>query len=204
MGFIVVAIAAGVLIGLLRGGSVRNLENVAFRWWPVLVAGLLVQATSSFVGGTLGVALLVASYGVLLAFAAANIRLAGMGLVVVGMAMNASTIAVNGGMPVRASAIVAADIAEWDELDELSYGTKRHLERPDDRLMLLSDIIPVPVLRQVLSFGDLVLSVGVADLIVHLLVVRRRPRGLTTPAPAVEPGGPPAVRPEASARPGTG
>lgn len=180
MGFILVAIAVGVLIGILRGGRLSQLANVSFRWWPVLVAGLAVQGASSFVGGSPGVVMLVASFALLLTFAAANVRLAGMGLVLVGMAMNTTTIAVNGGMPVRASAIVAAGIAEWDELGELNYGTKRHMERPDDDLMVLSDVIPVPPLRQVLSFGDLVLSVGVADLLVHLLVVRRRPRGLTS------------------------
>ena len=200
MGFIVVALVAGVALGLIRGGSFRHLGNVSFRWWPVLVAGLVVQGASSFVGGSTGVVMLVASFGVLMAFAAANVRLAGMGLVLVGIALNTTTIALNGGMPVRPSAVVAAGIAGWDEVDDLNYGTKRHLERPDDDLMVLSDIIPVPPLRQVLSFGDIVLSVGVADLVMHVMVVRRRPRGLT-PVGAAEPD---RATQEGSGPPGTG
>lgn len=199
MGFIVVALLAGVLIGLARGGRLRHLADASFRWWAVLVAGLAVQAASAFVGGPGGVAMLVTSLALLLVFAAANVRLAGMGLVLVGMAMNAATIAVNQGMPVRPSAIVAAGITDWDGIADLDFGTKRHLEGPDDDLMVLADIIPVPVLGQVLSFGDLVLSVGVADLIVHLMVVRRRRRGLAQPG-AVDP----ALTPEASGPPGSG
>lgn len=178
VGFIVVALVVGVVLGLLRGGDIRNLGAVTFRWWPLLVGGIAVQGASSFVGGRVGIVMLVASYGLLIAFAAANLRFAGMGLMVVGIAMNASTIAVNEGMPVRAGAIVAAGIAPWDDVADLNYGTKRHLERESDRLMALSDIIPVPYLGQVLSFGDLALGVGVADLLVHLLRGRRRPRGL--------------------------
>lgn len=148
---------------------------------------------SSFVRGGTGIALLIASFGLLLAFAGANIQFAGFGVVVIGIALNVVTITVNEGMPVRAEAIVAAGIAEWSEVPDLNYGTKRHLERPDDQLMVISDIIPVPGLKQVLSFGDIVLSVGVADLIMHLLRPRRRPRGLRTE-----------FTQEASAQPGNG
>lgn len=172
--FTVVAVAAGVLIGLARGGRFRFLGERSLRAWPLLIAGVVVQAASARVGGWVGFALLLASYALLLGFTGANVHMVGMALIGLGLLMNLSTIAVNHGMPVRADAIVAAGIAPADEVDRLTIAAKHHLERPGDKLMVLSDIIPVRPLHEVLSFGDLVLSFGVADTIVHLLRPRRR------------------------------
>lgn len=174
MAFIIVAVLAGTVIGLLAGGSPKNLGNASFRLWPLLLAGLVTQGSAGLGGERWAVPLVLASYVLLLAFAGANVRLVGMALVFVGVAMNSVTIAANGGMPVRGEAIVAAGIADWDELHRIDFGTKRHLAGPEDRLMVLSDIIPVPVAKEVLSFGDLVMSVGVADVLVHLLRPPRR------------------------------
>lgn len=178
MFFTAVAVVVGLALGLLTGGRLEHLGDRRFRAVPLLGAGLVVQFTSGWLGEALTVPLVVVSYVLLIAFAAANLAVVGMGVVLVGLAMNFTTIAWNGGMPVRPEAIVAAGIADWDEVDQLDMHRKRHLERPGDDLMVISDIIPVPVLGEVLSFGDLVMSVGVADVLVHLLhpvpMARRR------------------------------
>lgn len=171
------AVVAGVTIGLLRGGRFGNLGEATFRLWPLLVLGVVVQGAAAFTAEG-AVPLILASYAILLAFCLANLQHAGMGVVFVGIAMNFAVIAANGGMPVRAEAIVAAGIVERDEVPALEFGSKRHLEREDDRLMVLADIIPVPVAGEVLSFGDLAMAVGVADVLVHLL--RRRARVATS------------------------
>ena len=172
--FIAVAIVAGVLIGLLRGGRLGNLGEAAFRLWPLLVLGIVVQGAAAFTGDTgIGVTLILVSYVLLLAFCALNLRHAGMGVVFVGIALNLVVMGLNGGMPVRREAIVAAGItSSFEEVDGLDFGTKRHLESDDDHLTVLGDIIPVPVAGEVLSFGDLAMAVGVAAVLVNLL--RRR------------------------------
>lgn len=181
MAFIVVALVAGVLIGFATGGRLRSLGDVSFRWWPLLATGIALQVAAEVVGEDLGVPALLASYGALIAFAAANIHFAGMGVVAVGILMNAIVIGANGGMPVRGEAIVAAGIVdERSELDDLHFGSKRHLEDDDDRFMVLADIIPVPVAEEVLSFGDLVMSVGVATVLVGLM---RRRSGVSRRSP---------------------
>jgi hypothetical protein len=179
--FIVVAIVAGVLIGLLRGGRVANLGEAAFRLWPLLVLGIAVQGAAAFTGDAgIGVTLILVSYVLLLAFCVLNLRHAGMGVVFVGIALNLVVMGLNGGMPVRREAIVAAGItSSSDDVDVLDFGTKRHLETSDDHLTVLGDIIPVPVAGEVLSFGDLAMSVGVAAVLVNLL--RRRTRSLQGP-----------------------
>ena len=169
MYFTAVAVVVGLALGLLTGGNLECLGERRFRLPGLLVSGLGVQLLSGRLSGSAAVAVVILSYVLLIAFCAANLRLVGMGVVLLGLALNFTTIAVNGGMPVRRSAVVAAGIADWDELDSLDIHEKRHLERPDDDLMAISDIYPVPVLGEVLSFGDIVMSVGVADVLVNLL-----------------------------------
>lgn len=170
--FTAVAVAVGLALGLLTGGRFRHLEKRAFAGLPVLVVGVALQLASGLLADV-SVTLVLVSYAALLLFAALNLRLIGMGVVLVGLAMNSVVIAVNGGMPVRRSAVVAAGIAAHDELPEIRLKGKRHFEDEDrdgdDRLMFLADIVPVPVLHEVLSFGDLAMSVGVADVVAHLL-----------------------------------
>jgi hypothetical protein len=173
--FIAVAIVAGVLIGLVRGGRFENLGEATFRLWPVLVLGVLVQTAASFTAEG-AVALILASYALLLLFTAVNLQHAGMGVVFVGIALNLVVIGANDGMPVRDDAIVAAGIVDHDQIPSLDFGSKRHLETPDDRLTFLGDIIPVPVAEEVLSFGDLAMSVGVATVLAGLLRKRRGPQ----------------------------
>ena len=174
--FIAVAVVAGIAIGLLRGGSITRLGEASFRVWPLLVAGVVVQAAAAFASRA-AVTLILASYVVLLVFAAVNYRHVGMGVVFVGIALNLVVIGLNGGMPVRADAIVAAGIVDREaDAATLDFGSKRHLERPDDKVTWLGDIVPVPLATEVLSFGDLVMAVGVADVLAHLLRKKATPR----------------------------
>jgi hypothetical protein len=166
--FTAVAVILGIAIGLLTGGRLQHLGERTFHAVPLLVVGVGLQLVSGLLTDV-SVGLVLLSYVALLAFCALNLRLIGMGVVLVGLAMNSLVIAVNGGMPVRRSAVVAADIAGYDDLPDIKLKGKRHFEDEDDRLMFLADIVPVPVLHEVLSFGDLVMSVGVADALVHLL-----------------------------------
>lgn len=170
MRFAMMAVAVGLIIGVLTGGRLRHLSEQSFRWWTLLATGLALQLLSNHVQGPSGLGLLGASYVLLAAFAALNVSLVGMWLVALGISLNLVAIAANGGMPVRSSAIVAAGIAEPGEVAalDLEADGKRHLERPSDRLMVISDIIPVRPLKQVFSFGDLLMSVGAGNVVFHL------------------------------------
>jgi len=154
MRFTLVALFVGVALGLLGGGRLSNLGKRSFRLWPLLPLGAVLQAFNSPAALTL-------SYAVLIAFAAANLRIPGFGLLLVGLALNGAVVVANGAMPVR------ADIA--------AASGKHRAERPGDRLTALDDRLDVPPLGEVLSFGDLVLAVGLATAAAAL--VRRPPEG---------------------------
>lgn len=179
MGFTIIAVAIGIVLGLALGGRPRNVGQRPVRATGALVAGVVLQVVPELVevGGTTSFALVLMSYALLVAFAAVNLRLIGMPVVLVGLCLNAGVITANGAMPVRPSAIVAADVTTAEEVSDLELGAKRRLEEPGDAAIWLGDIIPVPGLREVVSFGDLILAAGVANVVLRLLkppAVRRR------------------------------
>lgn len=169
------AILFGVALGLISGGRLANLTEPSFRASPLLVTGAGLQVLSAFVDAA-AVPLILASYVLLVLFAGANVHHVGMPVVLTGLLCNFVVIAANGGMPVRAEAIVAAGGAAAHQVKALEFDNKHRLERPGDRLTVLGDIFPVPApgFRQVVSFGDLVMAVGTADVIVHWLRRDRR------------------------------
>jgi hypothetical protein len=151
-----------------------------------LTAGVVLQWVPELLGSSEDSAFVfvAASYLALAAFAVVNLRLVGMPIVVLGLAMNMAVIGANGGMPVRSDAVLAAGIAEdVESVKSLDFGAKRHLEEPGDRLTFLGDVVPVEPLGEVLSFGDLILSAGVGNLLFRLLKpVRARQRSVPMPA----------------------
>jgi hypothetical protein len=166
-----VAIVLGGVVGLLVGGRFANLGEHRLAAWALLPAGVALQLLSNLAHrGGAALALLLVSYTCLLAFAAANLRVLGMSLVVVGLACNIVVIALNRGMPVRPRAVISAGIAaDAGDLAHIRLQSKHHYERRSDRLLFLADVIPVRPLREVLSVGDLVMSLGIAVVVAALL-----------------------------------
>jgi hypothetical protein len=166
------AIAVGIGLGFALHGRLRNLAQLRFRWWGLafLAAALqIVPAPSSSGLRWVGAALLIASYGAVVAFVVLNIRVPGLWLIAAGFALNIVAIAFNGGMPVSDHALRQAyGDGYTEQRRELRSGgqAKHHLERPDDVLIPLTDVIPVgnPV-HQVLSVGDVVWLAGVVWLV---------------------------------------
>lgn len=176
MGYAVVAIVLGAVIGLLGGGSFRNLGEHRLAGWMLLPIGVVLQLVSYSSAGNVALTLMVASYAFLIGFAAANFKLVpvGMALVAAGLALNLAVIAANRGMPVRPSAVVDAGIVDsLTDLRDIKLRAKHHYEKPSSRLMFLGDVLPVRPLREVLSLGDVVMSAGVAFCVSSLL--RKQP-----------------------------
>lgn len=175
-----IVIGAAVCIGFLAGGSLRPFERFRLHWWGVALAGLALQGIplASGVSRPVGSAVLVASYGLLGAFAWVNRRLPAVWLVMIGLALNILVIAVNGGMPVSAAALEVAG-ARAEGL--AGTGTlKHHLMGPGDTLTPLGDVIGIPPpIGAVISIGDVLLYVGITILVVAVMLGRsgenRRP-----------------------------
>jgi hypothetical protein len=170
-----IAVAIAMLIPLLTRGSYDRLLSVEWKWGGVLFAGLGIQIAFEYYTlprarwDDLGFGLLLLSYVFILAFCGRNLVLRGMGIVMIGVACNAIAIAANQGMPVKI-------LPSWSN-SELAASTVKHQpQEPDDNLIFLTDIIVLDSpLDTVISFGDLILLVGICDVAYHASR-RRKPR----------------------------
>ncbi len=190
------ALVLGGVIGLVLGGDVRHLATWRLRSWWLLVPGAVGQVAADrwHLAGW-GTVVLLAAYGCLLVFVGRNILLVGMGVVAVGLIANLAVITVDGGMPVHPAAVIRAGIAAPDQLAAVGYGRRHHLETGGDHGTFLDDRLPVGSVHQVLSIGDLILFVGVADVAANLVRRPRRRRATWVRRwYAVAPVGPPAPR----------
>jgi hypothetical protein len=205
---VVAVVVGGILVGLALGGSMRNLAEARLRWWPLAIAGLVLQvipvpSRAGQVDHWVAVGLLIASYVVLLAFVAANIRLPGFAVIAVGFALNALVIGVNGGMPVKDQALRQAAGSRYEQSRQRLVekgGLKHHLARSDDVLLPLSDVVGIgaPV-GNVFSPGDLLSYAGVAWALAELTRRPRDPRRESANASVTrEPGAGPVEPPQDS------
>jgi hypothetical protein len=193
MVLVAVTVLGALAVGYLRGGQLRNLGTVRLRrGWLVLASVGIQGLLAAFValggpGEALSRPLLLASQVALLAFVWCNRLLPGMTLVFVGFAANAAVITANGAMPVDPDAL--AMVGGGSAVIEPG---KHRLLTEGDSLVWLADILPIPLLRTVISAGDIVLAAGVGILVVNLMRAYppppgRRSRTLPPDEPAVSP-----------------
>jgi Family of unknown function (DUF5317) len=178
-----IAVVAALAIPLVTGGSYSRLFNVRWRFGSLLFAGLAIQVVLELVTipkehwHDVGFGLLVASYVLILAFVGRNLVIRGMGIVFIGIACNALVITLNQGMPVKIP-------AEWQDKPWAEPTVKHHPQQPDDNLRFLSDIIVLDgPFESIISFGDLILAVGLCDVAYN---ASRKPKR-RTPKPTRKP-----------------
>lgn len=164
-----VAIVVAIVVVPLTGGRFARLTDIRLRRVWLLFAGLGIQILLEVVDlprarfDDVGLTLLLLSYVFIIGFGLSNLLLTGMGVITVGIAMNAFVIALNQGMPYKVP-----------EGQQAETTVKHRPERSDDVLPALGDTIVLgdPV-NAAISFGDLVIAVGLVDLTYR---ASRRPR----------------------------
>lgn len=160
--FILYAVLAGLVIGLLSGGSAARLGDLRFSWAPLIAVGMGVQVLlfSSPLGDALGPAapiVYLASNVAVLVAVWRNLAIPGLPLVLIGGASNLITICANGGfMPVDAGALVAIG-----RLPREGYSNSRLM----DGVVLgpLTDLFAMPAwlpMANIFSIGDVLIGVG--------------------------------------------
>jgi len=167
-----VAVFMGLGIGLVLPPRTTRFARPRIRLWPLLAAGVVGQVVANRMTGTGAVVLGLVALSLLVGFALANLHLTGMGVMAIGLGLNLLVMLMNGGMPVSARAVRAADVPAGE-----LHGA-RHVEKSGDGFTVLGDIIPVG--GQVVSYGDLIIAIATADVIAHL--VRRQRRQLPSAA----------------------
>ncbi|MBA3691812.1 MAG: DUF5317 family protein, partial [Actinobacteria bacterium] len=99
MKLVLPAFALAILAGYVRGGRLASLPELRLHWQGAALLGLLLQVLL-WPGGDWPLFYLYLSFALLTAFAIVNVRVAGVALILVGVVLNFSVIALNRGMPV--------------------------------------------------------------------------------------------------------
>ncbi len=171
-GFLWISVIVALAIPLLTRGSYSTLLFDT-RWdWSLLLAGgvalsLVCEHLPTPGGFDLGFGALVASYALLLCFCGRNVLRPGMAVILIGLAANAAAVTVNHGMPVRQP-------AKWIADGGIATTVRHHPTDSSTRLYWMTDVIYLPRLDEVISFGDLIIAIGLADLAFEASRRRRR------------------------------
>jgi hypothetical protein len=172
MKLLLAVVLVSIYLGYLFGGRLKRLEALRPRWWGLVIVGLGIQFVP-LPEGTAGTdlvvrtAVLALSYTLLVTFAAVNLRMPGMVLVLIGLACNFTVIVANGGMPASAEALI--DSGQQDVLESLRNegADKHHLLTDEDELTFLADVIAVPEpIGQAISIGDVFVYAGLVWLVI--------------------------------------
>jgi hypothetical protein len=188
-------LVVAVLIAYALGGRLRNLASVPgipyreggvwvlsgwkdprLRFWLLAPVALAMQAVpvptmEGPVGRALPVGLLLLSYALLIWLSAANWKMPGFPLILIGVALNFVVIAANQGMPVSQSALrTTGQIEAIEELEERE-DSKHHLATDEDVLRPLGDVMGIgPPFNVVISVGDIVAYAGAAIFLIEAML----------------------------------
>lgn len=175
MVLVVVAVLVGLLAGRLRRPAGGHGLRPRVRGLWLLGTGLALVASTLALDGDLVTVVNALGLAVLAAFAGANRSITGFAVVGLGLVGNLAALVLNNGLPVRAEALLRADVVEPTELATYRPDEPRHVETDADAFGWLGLIVPVPLVREVLSFGDLVVLIGLADAMRDVFRRRARP-----------------------------
>lgn len=177
--WLAIVIFFALAISMLRGGRLVNLGDIELRAWGLLVVAFALQAGTRFLPAepwseTTGLVMILGSFVLLMILVILNRTSPGMWLAGLGVLMNFTVIALNGGMPVLAG---AAEVASGFTVTQPDLaGTYKHvLLEEGSRLTFLADVIPLRLIGigEVISLGDIFLALGLGVFLEHEL---RRPR----------------------------
>lgn len=172
---LVLAIVIGAIVGVCRGGHVAALSGVRFASLSLVVMAVISSVAVEHLDLPAPGWIALGSLVMALAFAFRNMRLAGMAVVSVGIIANLVPLVLNGATPVRPEALVEAGMVAAADLEHVTLSGPYELSDADTSLASLGDTIPLSFAKQVVSFGDIVILVGIADVLANLLARRRRP-----------------------------
>ena len=179
------AFVVGVSLGRLRGGRFQALSTLRLRATGLVVLAVIVQlGLGAVASDAWRYIALMASYGLMGVWLAINLRegpnwrRGGLALVAAGYALNLLAIVPNGNMPVSTDALRRAggSQASFEEKPNID----KHVASGADHVWpWLGDVIAVPPLRAVISFGDLAMLIGVVIVVCGGMTAAEpsRPRG---------------------------
>jgi len=170
---LVVVLLISLAVGFVTGGRISGLGRLRFRALPLLYVALVLGLIPLFVSmGHVGSRVFVAlGYVALAAFLLVNLTLVsrtiriGVLLLCLGWILNALPFVANGGMPLSLHAYALAGIRDTPTPSRGGF-FKIVIAHHGTHFRFLGDVIPIRVIQQVVSAGDIALALGVAWVII--------------------------------------
>ena len=109
--WLAIVLFLALTISMLRGGRLVNLGDIELKGWWLLILAFGLQAATGWLGedsDTAGLVMILLSFALLMALVGLNRSKPGMWIAGIGVLMNFTVIAINGGMPVLAGAAEVA------------------------------------------------------------------------------------------------
>ncbi len=180
------AIVLALVVGAFLGGGLPRLAQLRLRWWWLLGLALAIRIGASVLRQTdfgaglpVGIGFVVV-YLLILVWLAGNWRVPGLQIAAVGIGLNTLAVVLNGGqMPIWSGAFAAAGFHLGDIAND-----PFHVLVPATSLAgfvanggLFGDVIPLPlpVIRDVVSVGDVLLALGIFSAIVYSMTRANAP-----------------------------
>jgi Family of unknown function (DUF5317) len=168
----IVGLIGAATAGVVRGGSLARLTIIRLRATWLVVLSLAIQIyfvvwPPDSLTREIALAIYLGSQGLLIGFILLNRRLQGVLLVGVGLAMNLCVIGLNQAMPVSepAARVAGAEFVTDHRHAEHGLHLRNEPLTGTSKLPWLSDVIPAPLFEQVMSVGDLIMSLGLIHLV---------------------------------------
>ncbi|MDE0067148.1 MAG: DUF5317 family protein [Acidimicrobiaceae bacterium] len=174
---LILAVIIGLVAGVVRRGEFPTILGTQIYHPEFLVSSAICAFFVSFTDiDSDGVIAFVALVGAFV-FAIMNLHLVGMIVISIGLALNLFVFILNFETPVRPNALVEAEIVTAEEL-ERGVTISGHVELADDDSVLdfLGDTFPIRWGEKVVSIGDLIFLVGLANVTGNLMLGNQRRR----------------------------
>jgi MFS family permease len=172
-------VVLALIVGALAGGGLPRLGDLKLRWIWVLLAALILRfgAVALRQGEVTDLPIgwaIVAAYFLIFVFLWGNWRVPGLQVAAVGISLNFLAVLINGGrMPIWPGAFEAAGFTP-----DAVAGDPFHFLLPTGTVAefvarggIFGDVVPLPlpVIRDVVSIGDLLLALGLFWVIVYTM-----------------------------------
>ncbi|MGB7860177.1 MAG: DUF5317 domain-containing protein [Acidimicrobiia bacterium] len=175
--WLAIVLFIALAIAMLRGGRLVNLGDIELSAWWLLLVSFGLQIGTRYLpesAEAAGLVMILVSYVLLMILVLLNRSKPGMWIAGLGVLMNFTVIAINGGMPVLPG---AAEVASGFTVTnpDLSGTFKHVLLDGTSQLTFFADVIPLRLgsIGEVISLGDIFLALGLGVFLEHEL---RRPR----------------------------
>jgi hypothetical protein len=161
---LIAALPIGMFLGLIAGGSFTNLRSLSLRVWYLLIPAFAIMSLMAVDRNPPAEWLLLPVALVLFVIVALrNVAIMGMTIVGVGILANLVPVLINGEVPVRQKSVIQAGLANETNIDLVRLGAGRRFEEQGDYFVTLGAIIPFEPVKEVLTFGDLIVAAGLIN-----------------------------------------